>query len=229
MITEFPSRRHTGVVANVDSTVISDGRLRFLVLGDSIAYGTGARRVEETVGWRLAQVLEREGCEVDLRVLAVQGATSRDLGAQVRRAVAIAPDIALVVIGANDLTRLVPPAQAAAALGAAVRELRATGAQVVVAPAPDFADFPAVPPAFRPLVREACLQLQREQAAATVAAGGAVAPVSAELARAFAADPALYSPDRFHPSSAGYALIAEVLAPYIVSAARAQDELLQRD
>jgi len=195
------------------------GPLRLVVLGDSIAYGTGAQQVRETVGPRLAEVLVRDGHDVDLRVLAVPGAKSSDLAAQARRAVSLGADLALIVVGANDLTRLIPPAQAAAALASAVTALRAVGARVVVAPAPDLSDFPAIPPAFRPLVHQACLRLQQGQAAATEAAGGVVAPVSADLARAFAADPALFSRDRFHPSSAGYARIAEVLVPYVLAAA----------
>ena len=42
------------------------------------------------------------------------------------------------------------------------------------------------------------------------------------MGAAFAADPALFSADRFHPSPAGYALIAEALAPHVVAAARAR-------
>lgn len=194
--------------------------LRLVVLGDSIAYGTGAAKVRDTVGPQLARALERDGQDVTWQVLAVPGATSRDLAAQVRRAVSLGADLALIIVGANDLTRLVPPARAARALGAAVTELRAAGARVVVAPAPDLSDFPAIPPALRPLVHQACRVLQQHQAAATESAGGVVAPVSAELAEIFAADPALYSRDRFHPSSAGYERIADVLTPYIVTAAR---------
>jgi len=203
------------------------GALRLVVLGDSIAYGTGARHVDDAVGPRLVRELQRVDHDVDLKVFAVPGATSRDLAAQVRRAVAAGADLALIVVGANDLTRLVPPAQAAAALGAAVTALGAVGARVVVAPAPDLSDFPAVPPAFRPLVHSACLRLQQSQADATVPAGGVVAPVSAELALAFAADPALFSPDRYHPSSAGYARIAEVVTPYVLAAARETRGTLQ--
>lgn len=195
------------------------GLLRFVVLGDSIAFGTGAQEVTGTVGPRLSQALRRAGYDVDAQVLAAPGATSGDLAAQVRRAVLLDPDLALIVVGANDLTRLVPPAQAATALGTAVSALRKAGAQVVVAPAPDLSDFPAVPPAVRPFVHQACRQLQLRQAAATEAAGGVVASVSAELARVFAADPAMFSRDRYHPSSAGYARIAEVLTPYVVVAA----------
>jgi len=220
MIARVHSSGHSAGERGVELSVINDAPLRLVVLGDSIAYGTGAQQVRETVGPRLVRALERDGYDVDMQVLAVPGATSRDLAAQVRRAVSLGADLALIVVGANDLTRLVPPTQAAGALGAAVTALRAAGARVVVAPAPDLSDFPAIPPAIRPFVHQACLRLQQQQAAATEAAGGVVAPVSAELARVFAADPALFSRDRYHPSSAGYARIADVLAPYIVAAAR---------
>jgi lysophospholipase L1-like esterase len=47
-----------------------------------------------------------------------------------------------------------------------------------------------------------------------------VAAEVAEVAGAFGSDPALFSHDRFHPSSAGYARIAAALAPYVLDAAR---------
>ncbi len=203
------------------------GPLRLVVLGDSIAYGTGARRADHTIGSRLAQRLGGHGYQVDLRVLAVPGATTRDLGAQVRRAVSLGVDVALSVVGANDLTRLVPPTQSASALGTAVATLRAVGARVVVVPAPDLSELPFVPPVARPYVHQACSQLQRLQAQATEAAGGVVAPISAELASVFAADAALFSGDRYHPSSAGYARIVDALAPYFVGAARSHSDALQ--
>ena len=193
--------------------------LRLVVLGDSIAYGTGARRVDETLGPRLAEALAGEGYEVDLHVLAVPGAVSGDLPAQARRAVPLSADLAVVVIGANDLARLVPPAQAAQALARALALLRAAGTDVVVVPAPDLSAVPMVPPAYRAVVAAACADLQRHQATVGEAAGGSVAAISAEVGQAFAADPALFSPDRYHPSSAGYARIAEALAPYVVAAA----------
>src|SRR4051812_9865514 len=106
--------------------------LRFLVLGDSLAFGTGAATAQHTLGARLTRALQDAGHVVDLRVVAVPGATSLDLAAQATRAPAA--DVALLVIGANDLTRQVPPARAAAALGAAVRELRGRSAEVLVVP-----------------------------------------------------------------------------------------------
>ena len=196
--------------------------LRLLVLGDSIAYGTGARRADDTLGRRLSAALTAEGFDVDLHVLAVPGAVSADLAVQVRRAQSLDADLAVVVIGANDLARFLPPEQAATALAAAVGALRARGTDVVVVPAPDMSSVPAVPAAFRAVVQAACAQLQRRQAAVAEAGGATVADIAVEIGRAFVADPAMFSGDRFHPSSAGYARIAAALAPTVVAAARAR-------
>ena len=214
--------------------------LRLVVLGDSIAYGTGAARVEDGLGPRLAQVLRSEGIDVDLSVLAVPGAVSRDLAAQVRRAAPLDADLAVVVIGANDLARsalasLQGPAargraqggsevlsHGVAALGAAVADLRAAGTDVVVVPAPDMSSVPFVPPVLRPAVRAACAVLQQRQATVAEAHGATVAAVAAEVGRAFSGDPALFSADRFHPSSAGYARITAALAPTVLTVAHAR-------
>ena len=195
--------------------------LRLVVLGDSIAFGTGAARIEDTLGRRLATALTTDGFDVDLHVVAVPGAVSRDLAAQVRRAEPLDADVAVIVIGANDLARFVPPAQAAGSLASAVTALRASGADVVVVPAPDLSSVPFVPPAFRAAVRSASVQLQQHQAAAVEAAGGRMAAVH-EAGEAFAGDPAMFSADRFHPSSAGYAAIAASLTPAVVDVARSR-------
>ena len=193
--------------------------LRLVLLGDSIAYGQGARRIEDTLGRRLALALTAEGFDVDLHVVAVPRAASAQLAAQVRSVEALAPDLAVVVIGANDLTRFVPAPEAAADLGAAVTALRALGTDVVVVPAPDMSSVPFVPPAFRPVVRAACATLQQHQAQAALAAGARIASIGEVIGTAFSDDPMLFSRDRFHPSSEGYARIAEALAPHVVEAA----------
>lgn len=193
---------------------------RFVVLGDSIAHGTGAARPDDALGPRVSRMLVAEGFAVDLTVLAVPGAVSRDLAPQVRRALAVRPDLALVVIGANDLARFVPPASAAADLATAVAGLRGAGSAVVAVPAPDLALVPWVPAAYRPLVTAACAQLQRRQVAVVREHGGWAAEIAEEVGAAFSADPSLFAGDRFHPSSAGYARIAAALAPTVLAAAR---------
>lgn len=74
----------------------------------------------DTAGARLATTLTAAGCATRLQVLAVSGARSQGLAAQVTRARPLSPDIALIIIGADDLTHFVPPNQAAALLSDAV-------------------------------------------------------------------------------------------------------------
>ncbi|HEY0402869.1 MAG TPA: GDSL-type esterase/lipase family protein [Blastococcus sp.] len=194
--------------------------LRLVVLGDSIAYGQGAGHPDDSLGPLLSAVLAEDGFDVDLHVLAVPGAVSADLAAQVRRAEPLDADLAVVVIGANDLARFAPIDGAAADLAAAVTALRAAGTHVVVVPAPDMSSVPFVPPAFRAAVRAACALLQHQQGLVAEAAGAVVAHIAAEVGSAFAADPMMFSADRYHPSSAGYRSIAAALAPTVLAVAR---------
>jgi lysophospholipase L1-like esterase len=199
--------------------------LLLAVLGNSIAYGQGASRPRDTLAARLAAELTAAGIPTTARVYAIRGARSDSLAAQVRRAAAEPPDVALIVIGANDLTARVRPERAAGLLGAAVTGLRELGAEVVVAPAPDLSTVPAVPPAMRPIVRAASARLRAAQTRAALAAGAHVADGAATTSARFAADSTLFARDRFHPSSAGYAVIADALAPAVRAAT---DEALRR-
>lgn len=192
--------------------------LTLALLGDSIAFGQGADRPTDTMGPRLARALEAAGTPTRVEIHAVPGARSAALDAQVRIALAGRPDVAVIVIGANDMTHLVPVEHAAEQLGRAVRTLRANRVEVVVVPAPDLAALPFVPPQFRQLVRAASASLRREQTRVAIGAGARVAHVDG-LAEAFVADAGLFSADRFHPSSRGYELIARAVLPAVTAAA----------
>jgi lysophospholipase L1-like esterase len=193
--------------------------IRMAVLGDSIAWGQGATRERDRLAPRLAEALEQRGFDVEKKVVAVPGARSSALAAQVRSALAWQPNLAVVVIGANDLTHRVPVEAAARALGDAVRRLTDAGVEVVVAPAPDLSAVPHVPAQLRAVVRAAGDRLRERQVAAVLAAGGRVADPDQRASHAFGTDASLFSADRFHPSSAGYAVIAQTLLPAVVEAA----------
>jgi lysophospholipase L1-like esterase len=191
--------------------------MRLCLLGDSIAAGVGSTRREDTLGPLLAQRLREAGHQVDLSVHAVPGARSADLRAQVRATGGA--DIAVIVIGANDLTRFVPAQVGAQQLHDAVADLRAAGAEVVVSTAPDLSVVAHVPPALRDLVSAASRQYAQAQQQAVLRAGGLVAHVEQAVTSRFAADPALFAADRFHPSAAGYREIAAALAPAVEAVA----------
>jgi len=197
----------------------AEGPLRFAVFGDSIAFGQGASDPSDTIGVRLTVGLQRAGTPTELRVFALPRARSDALDAQLRAAQKWRPQLAVIIVGANDLTHFVPPDQAVAALGHAVRRLRDEGCSVVVVPAPDLSVVPWVPPEWQAMVRSVSSTLRAGQVRAANTAGARVADVNGSTAAAFAADPNLFSVDRFHPSSAGYALIAAAIEPAVRAAA----------
>lgn len=192
-------------------------RVRLALLGDSIAYGVGADRPEDTLAVRLPAGLEEVGVATETRVLAWPGARSANLRRQVQRARAWQPDLALIIIGANDLTHQVPVSEAADGLRRAVRALREADVAVVLAPAPDLSVVPLVPPALRAVARARSEELRRAQLEAVRDDDVRVADADGGTSTSFGVDASLFSRDRFHPSSAGYARIAEALAPVIRS------------
>jgi lysophospholipase L1-like esterase len=90
----------------------------------------------------------------------------------------------------------------------------------VLAPAPDLSIVPHVPPVLREIVRAGSALMRSAQVRVVRAEGGLVADADGTTSAAFAADSRLFSADRFHPSSAGYAVIADALAPVVEDAAR---------
>ncbi|GAA1975561.1 SGNH/GDSL hydrolase family protein [Nocardioides panacihumi] len=169
---------------------------------------------------RLAAGLEEQGFRVEARVFAVRGARSAELAEQVGSALAWRATLAVVVIGANDLAHREPVESAVRALADAVRRLRASGAEVVVAPAPDLSAVPHVPVHLRDAVRAASRSFREQQVAAVRAEGARLADPDHRTSSAFAQDGSLFSEDSFHPSSAGYAVIADALLPAVAEAAR---------
>lgn len=193
--------------------------LRLVLLGDSSACGLGCDTAEQTPGALLAGGLARElQRRVQLTTVAVVGAQSADLDPQVARVLGLEPDLAVLMVGANDVTHRVPPGDAARDLARAVRTLRTSGTSVVVGTCPDLG---TVKPVLQPLRHVAAVwsrRLAQAQTVAVVEAGGTSVSLGALLAPEFDASPHYWSADRFHPSAEGYARLAEVLLPAALEA-----------
>ncbi|MGA3487204.1 SGNH/GDSL hydrolase family protein [Micromonosporaceae bacterium DT55] len=197
--------------------------LRLVLLGDSSALGVGVSRVEETVGGQLARLLAEGGPtgsrRVHLSSVGVSGSRSVDLDTQVARALlGPAPDVAVILIGANDVTTLRRPREAAAHLGAAVRRLLAADVEVVVGTCPDLGAVRAIAAPLRQITAWQGQRTARAQAEAVRRAGGTVVDIAAETGPVFRADAATLCADGFHPSGDGYRVWAHALLPAVSAA-----------
>lgn len=200
--------------------------VRLAVLGDSSGAGYGVHHARETPGALLgAGLADQLGRPVLVRCLAVVGARSSTLAPQVEAAVEMRPHVAVVLIGANDVTHRVPPGVAVPYLVAAVHELRAAGACVVVGTCPDLSTIQQIQPPLRWVARRWSRQMAAAQTVAVVEAGGATVSLGDLLGPLFAADPLrMFASDRFHPSAEGYAAAATALLPTVVAALGAETQ-----
>ncbi|GAB3067971.1 SGNH/GDSL hydrolase family protein [Intrasporangium mesophilum] len=198
------------------------GPVRFVMLGDSTARGMGAELAHQTIGAIIASgVAAFSGRTVELTNVAVIGAESPDLDSQVDRALDLvpAPDVAVISIGANDVTHRIDKSIAVRHLEMAVRTLREAGAEVVVGTCPDLGAIQPVPQPLRYLARRWSRDLAAAQTVAVVEAGGRAVSVGDLLSEAFSANPSvMFSEDRFHPSPAGYARVAAAMLPSVSAA-----------
>ncbi|MEV4757454.1 SGNH/GDSL hydrolase family protein [Micromonospora sp. NPDC049559] len=197
-----------------------------VLLGDSSAAGYGVHRPRETPGALLATGLSRRlRRPVRLYRLAVVGSLSAGLAPQVEAALERSPDLAVILIGGNDVTNRTPHAVAVRFLVDAVRRLRDAGAQVVVGTCPDLGAIQPIKPPLRWLARRWSRQLAAAQTVAVVEAGGWTVSLGDLLGPRFAAEPArMFAWDHFHPSAEGYAIAVAAMLPTALAALGAADE-----
>jgi lysophospholipase L1-like esterase len=211
----------------LDDPPMADGRygqysgdpISVVLFGDSSAAGFGVDTPHQTPGALLAaglaEIAERP---VQLTVVARIGAQTSHLAEQIQAADA-RPDLAVVMVGANDVTHRVRPTTSVRLLGEAVRRLRAAGAAVLVITCPDLGTVEPIPHPLRWLARRASRRLAAAQTVAAVEAGARTVSLGSILGPEFAAAPGqMFSPDRFHPSPTGYAAAAAAILPSAASA-----------
>ncbi|HSV66427.1 MAG TPA: SGNH/GDSL hydrolase family protein [Mycobacteriales bacterium] len=194
--------------------------VRFAVLGDSSAAGLGVVHPIETPAVLVAAGLsEVAGQPVRLTNVAAVGAKSIHLAGQVERILPTRPEVALILVGTNDVKDRARPSEAVQHLAAAVTRLRAAGAQVVVGTCPDLGTIRPVAQPLRFLARIWSRQMAAAQTVAVIEAGGRTVSLGDVLGPEFAARPVeMFSADRFHPSAEGYAAAAAVVLPSVCAA-----------
>jgi hypothetical protein len=137
----------------------------------------------------------------------------------VDRALRARPEIAVIFIGANDVTTRTPPAQAVRHLQEAVRRLREAGAEVIVGTCPDLGTIRPIAQPLRWITRKWSRQLAAAQTVAVVEAGGRTVAFADLLGPEFDTNPEeMFGPDRFHPSARGYLQAAYTVLPSVCAA-----------
>jgi len=194
---------------------------QLLVLGDSSAAGMGADSAHQTVGAIIAHgVSALSGRSVRLTNVAVVGAESSGLDVQLASALdeVPKPDVAVILIGANDVTHRIDKSVAVRHLEQTVRSLVAINCQVIVGTCPDLGTIEPVAQPLRLLARRWSRDLAAAQTVAVVEAGGRTVSLGDLLGGEFGSSREMFSHDRFHPSPAGYARVAAVLLPSVCDA-----------
>jgi lysophospholipase L1-like esterase len=196
--------------------------VQLLLLGDSSAAGMGADTAQQTVGAIIAHgVSALSGRPVQLTNVAVIGAESTGLDQQLADALEEVdnPDVAVILIGANDVTHRIDKSIAVRHLEQAVSALRSTDCAVIVGTCPDLGTIEPVAQPLRLLARRWSRDLAAAQTVAVVEAGGRTVSLGDLLGPQFAmSSHEMFSHDRFHPSPAGYARVASALLPSVCDA-----------
>lgn len=199
-----------------------------LLLGDSIAAGLGADRPKRTLGAQLAKRLaDRTHRAVRLHTAAVVGSETSMLRTQLAGLPdGYRPDVAVIVVGGNDVTHRVRPSVSCDHLASAVTVLQAAGTAVVVGTCPDLSALTAVPQPLRTIVGVASRQLASAQRDTVTSIGARAVSLREVVGPFFVAQPAkMFAVDRFHPSSAGYRRTARAMLPSILAALGDDSEL----
>ncbi|HXH77592.1 SGNH/GDSL hydrolase family protein [Nocardioides sp.] len=202
--------------------------IELLMLGDSIAAGLGADRPKDTLGGQLAKRLANSTKRaVRLHTGACVGAETSMVRAQLA---ALPPgyraDVAVIVVGGNDVTHRVRPAVSGHHLAEVIEALRGNDTEVVVGTCPDLSALTAVPQPLRAVGARASRQLANTQREVATACGAYAVSLAEVVGPFFIAHPdEMFAMDRFHPSGAGYRRTAKALMPSVLAALGYEESL----
>jgi lysophospholipase L1-like esterase len=193
--------------------------IRIAVLGDSTAAGYGVSRDRDTPAARIAiGISEAARRPVHVANVAAVGAETPDLPVQITALGTARPELAIIMVGANDCIERTPPSVAVPYLQDVVRALRTLGAEVVVGTCPDLGTIRPLAQPLRAYARRLSRNMARAQTVAVVQAGGRTVSLGDLLGPLFTSRLELFSADRFHPSAAGYAEAANAMLPSCLDA-----------
>lgn len=205
-----------GLLSGVAGEGLPGAPLRLLVLGESTVVGVGVDDMQLALVGQLAGALALQcGRPVAWRACGENGVTAVQACQRLLPQVLEQPiDLALLVFGVNDTTRLTSMLRWQTALGSMAQALTARGAQVAFSSVPPLQHFTALPWLLRRLLgwRAALLDARLSQLAHRLGAGHHA--VDLEFS------PAYLARDGYHPSALGYRVWAQGLAVSLAPSVR---------
>ncbi len=187
--------------------------LRLLILGDSSAAGVGVSEQSQALAGHLPKALAAQAAvRVQWRLFAQSGLTSAHCLVQLQSSAPLEADVAVVVLGVNDVIDQVPSQRAIAARESIANRLRNGHgvAHVVFAPLPPVQHFPGLPQPLRWIAgRDAKRHDDAVAAWASTRADVSHVPIDLPLNTALMAD------DGFHPGEPVYRICGTALAEHI--------------
>lgn len=189
--------------------------LRYAVLGDSTTISQGGD-YNEGYARETARFLAGNGFRVSLQNFGQSGATAADVASnQAPKASEFNPDIALIAVGANDVTHLTSLSSIRESLKETIGTLKRANpdVRIILTGSPQMGAVPRFPQPSSYLAGVRTGQVN-EVVRDIVANEESVyfAPIAAETGPRFAATPdKLFARDLFHPNTQGYNLWTNVL------------------
>ncbi len=128
-------------------------------------------------------------------------------------------DVAVIIVGGNDVTHRIRPAASRRQLAEAIECLHAQGTAVVLGTCPDLSALGALPQPLRTLAGVASRQLAAVQRTTVTELGGLAVSLADVVGPFFVTRPdEMFAMDRFHPSSAGFRGTAKAVLPSVLVA-----------
>src|SRR5215207_1201318 len=182
--------------------------LTYVAIGASDAVGVGARD-PDTEGW-VPRFAAHIGGNPRVLNLGVSGSTlAQALEEQLGPALDAQPDVVTVWLAVNDLNARVPLDRYAADLDRLLGALASTRARILVGNVPDLASLPVFAGGNQARVRAEVDRWNHVIAATAERHGARIVDLHARW-NELAEHPEYVAQDGFHPSSAGYARLAEL-------------------
>lgn len=186
---------------------------RYVALGDSTVYGTGASSPENSYVARLSRRLDERGFKTETLNLGVNGATSANVVAdQLERAIAAKPHLVTLSVGPNDLTQGRDVNAYERDIETIFRTLHEqTNALVVANNLPDLGVAPRLDSQQRALATAIATRYNTAFERQAQKYGVVVVDLFAASRAQVPGNPQLLSQDLYHPSDEGYARWAELM------------------